>query len=139
MKPKSKKFFHRIEVEEFLVLLIFISHIQKKTLSFESIQMQLHCIKFPLTFTANENHSPHIIHLYACIITDHDQHSNNCGDDNCSPFCICSCCSSGIDYPVKLPLQIKTPPPIVEANPSFVPNNIPFSFNSAVWHPPTLS
>jgi len=81
----------------------------------------------------------HFFEVEHSHITDHDQHSNNCGDDNCSPFCICSCCSSGIDYPVKLPLQIKRPILIVDSNPSFAPNNIAFSFNSAIWHPPTLS
>jgi len=81
----------------------------------------------------------HLLEVEHSHITDHDQHSNDCGDDDCSPFCICSCCSSGIDYPVKLLLQIKRPILIVDSNPSFAPNNIAFSFNSTVWHPPTLS
>jgi len=25
--------------------------------------------------------------------SDHDHHSKGCGDDTCTPFCVCSCCS----------------------------------------------
>jgi len=25
-----------------------------------------------------------------------NNHSRNCGDDHCSPFCVCSCCSISI-------------------------------------------
>ena len=71
--------------------------------------------------------------------SDHEQHSNTCDDDLCSPFCICSCCASTVDYPVKLPFLIKSLPSIPEAIPSFVPNIIFSSFYTSIWQPPRFS
>ena len=72
-------------------------------------------------------------------ISGHEQHSNDCGDDLCSPFCICSCCSSVLDAPIKLPFQIKSPPPIPGRTPLFVPNITYSSFPSTIWQPPKFS
>jgi len=44
-------------------------------------------------------------------VSDHDQHSNGCGDDTCTPFCICSCCSMALDIPIRLSFQVKPQPP----------------------------
>ena len=81
----------------------------------------------------------HFFEIEHSEFSDHTQHSNDCGDDNCSPFCICSCCSSGMDYPVKQFFQIKRPALIGDTTPSFIPNSIPFSFNSSIWQPPKFS
>ena len=72
-------------------------------------------------------------------ISDHEQHSNDCGDDTCSPFCVCSCCSSALDTPVKLPFQVKSPPPIPARVPTFLPNITHSSFHSSIWQPPKYS
>lgn len=71
--------------------------------------------------------------------SDHDQHSDNCGDDACSPFCVCSCCSTIINATEKLPLQIVALPPIPSSIPSFLPNINPSSFFADIWQPPRLS
>lgn len=72
-------------------------------------------------------------------IADHDQHSNDCGDDMCTPFCICSCCSSTVDVPVELPFQLKSLPPKPENKPSFFSNVLPTSFHHSIWQPPRFS
>ena len=71
--------------------------------------------------------------------SDHEQHSNSCGDDNCSTFCICSCCSAAIDYPAKTTFKIKLPSSIRGLNPSFAPDMNHTSFSTAVWQPPKFS
>lgn len=72
-------------------------------------------------------------------ISDHKQHSNSCGDDTCSPFCICSCCSTTISAPEKLPFQVTSPPPIPSRTPSFFSNINPSSFFASIWQPPRFS
>jgi len=72
-------------------------------------------------------------------VSDHEQHSNNCGDDYCSPFCICSCCSSALDTPAKLPFLVETLTPVPGTNPSFIPNFILSNHNPFIWQPPKLS
>ena len=81
----------------------------------------------------------HLFGIEHTHISDHDQHSNSCGDDTCSPFCICSCCSTVIDIPIKLPFQIKNPPPTPERTPSFAPDIIHSSFFPTIWQPPRFS
>ena len=41
-------------------------------------------------------------------VSDHEHHSNGCGDDTCTPFCVCSCCSMALEIPVTPSLKIKT-------------------------------
>lgn len=72
-------------------------------------------------------------------MTDHEQHSQGCNDDACSPFCICSCCSTVMDSPVKLPLTLKALVPTPEAQPFFIPHILHFSFKYSIWQPPKLS
>ena len=72
-------------------------------------------------------------------LSDHEQHSNNCADDTCPPFCICSCCSSALDTPVKLSFQIKSPPQISVKVHSFLPNILHSSFHHCIWQPPKFS
>ena len=81
----------------------------------------------------------HFFEVEHSHFSDHVQHSNDCEDDNCSPFCICSCCSSGMDYPVKPALQLRTPTTLVGTIPSFIPTFISSPYNHAVWQPPTFS
>jgi hypothetical protein len=71
--------------------------------------------------------------------SDHEQHSNSCGDDNCSTFCICSCCSANLDFPSKTVFKIKTPTPFTGLKPSFVLEIIHSSFFAPVWQPPKFS
>lgn len=72
-------------------------------------------------------------------LSDHEQHSNDCGDDTCTPFCICNCCSSAIDTPEKLPFWIKIPTPLPSTTPTCLDHEISFSFNQSIWQPPKLS
>jgi len=72
-------------------------------------------------------------------ISDHDQHSKECGDDTCTPFCVCSCCSIAIDIPVKL-LVLKDYSPLTATNiPLFFSVFTPSPFIHAIWHPPIFS
>ena len=79
------------------------------------------------------NHLSGIEHQH---FSDHEEHSNGCSDDACSPFCICSCCSSMIDIPEKLPLQIKIPLPSPETTPLFISTIISSTFHVSIWQPP---
>ena len=81
----------------------------------------------------------HIAGIEHQHISDHDQHSNNCGDDTCAPFCVCSCCSTVIDTPEKLPFQEVSLSPIPSSTPSFLLNINPSSFFAAIWQPPKFS
>lgn len=72
-------------------------------------------------------------------LSDHEQHSNDCGDDTCTPFCICSCCSSALDIPTELPVRIKIPTPFPNTIPSCFQNEISFSFDQSIWQPPKFS
>jgi len=71
--------------------------------------------------------------------SDHEQHSNTCGDDNCSTFCICNCCTAALDYPVKTAFKIKTPSSLPGLKPSFSADIILSSFFTTVWQPPKFS
>lgn len=82
------------------------------------------------------NHLSGVEHQH---ISDHDQHSNDCGDDMCTLFCICSCCSSTVDVPVELPFQLKSLLPKPVNKPSFFLAIIPNSFHDSIWQPPRFS
>jgi len=72
-------------------------------------------------------------------VSDHEQHSNDCGDDSCTPFCICNCCSTALDVPTKLPFLVKQLTPIPVNLPSSYSNLIPSSFHHSIWQPPKFS
>lgn len=70
---------------------------------------------------------------------DHEQHSNTCNDDPCSPLCGCSCCSIVMDYPMEIAINLVIPP-----KPSlFLPDNyigfISLLSTYDIWQPPRLS
>jgi len=71
--------------------------------------------------------------------SDHDQHSNGCGDDTCTPFCVCSCCSTALNVPSPPTLLIKYLPPTPTNQPSLYSNIIPSPFIHSIWHPPIFS
>jgi len=72
-------------------------------------------------------------------ISDHDQHSNGCGDDTCSPFCVCSCCSISINIATNTELKdnyiILISRNVLSYNSDFYPS----SFSSSIWQPPKFS
>jgi len=72
-------------------------------------------------------------------VSDHDQHSKGCGDDSCTPFCVCSCCSIALDVPTKLPFLVKYLPPTPTNQPSLYSDFIPSLFIHSIWHPPIFS
>ena len=72
-------------------------------------------------------------------ISDHDQHSSGCGDDTCTPLCICNCCSIALDIPTELPFLVKHLPPISMHSPNTFSSFIPSSFNHSIWQPPRFS
>ena len=72
-------------------------------------------------------------------VTSHEDHSNTCNDDFCSPFCICNCCSSALETPSKLVFQIKTPPFSLESGIGSIQNAFSSSFNHSIWQPPKFS
>jgi hypothetical protein len=71
--------------------------------------------------------------------SDHEQHSNGCGDDTCSPFCVCSCCSIVINSPEENQFNLLLLLPPFKELPSCVRNEFSFDFISTVWQPPTFS
>jgi hypothetical protein len=70
--------------------------------------------------------------------SDHEQHSNTCEDDFCSPLCICSCCSISLNTPEKLPVKIHLPTVLTENSPTFLGVIIPSSFLETIWQPPRI-
>lgn len=68
--------------------------------------------------------------------SDHTEHSKNCGDDTCPPFCVCTCCSSVVDIPTDHSLEIKTPDSLPETTPSFIPTLSAKAIDLAIWQPP---
>lgn len=82
------------------------------------------------------NHFLEIEHQH---ISDHDQHSNGCGDDTCSPFCVCSCCSISINIATNTELKdnyiILISRNVLSYNSDFYPSN----FSSSIWQPPKFS
>ena len=72
-------------------------------------------------------------------ISNHAQHSNGCGDDTCSPFCICSCCSISIKITDNINFTDKYKIVISQKLPSFKSNFYPSGFNASIWQPPRFS
>ena len=71
--------------------------------------------------------------------SDHEHHNNACGDDDCTPFCICSCCSMALDVPTKLPFLVKYLPPTPAKLPISYSNFLPSNFHHSIWQPPRFS
>ncbi len=71
-------------------------------------------------------------------ISDHNQHSDGCGDDVCSPFCICECCSTTLDIPTKSLIIVKYLLPIPTKVLTSFSNFISSSFHHSIWQPPKI-
>ena len=72
-------------------------------------------------------------------ISDHDQHSNGCGDDTCSPFCVCSCCSISIDVPTNIAFTDKHILIVSQKSPFYTSNFYPSGYDASIWQPPRRS
>jgi len=72
-------------------------------------------------------------------VSDHEQHSNGCGDDTCTPFCVCNCCSISVNVPGDIGLCDKHIMLVSQGCLSYYPNFYPSGFLTSVWHPPILS
>ena len=82
----------------------------------------------------------HVFDLEHQHISDHDQHSNDCGDDTCTPFCICSCCSISVHIPTNVDFsKTENLPSFSQKLPSIISRFIPSGYNASVWHPPIFS
>ena len=69
----------------------------------------------------------------------HEQHSNSCGDDTCTPFCICNCCSVALDISAKPTFQVKTLLPTPIKSPAYFSDFIAYPFYQSIWQPPRFS
>ncbi|MGK0364449.1 MAG: hypothetical protein ACI85O_001506 [Saprospiraceae bacterium] len=69
----------------------------------------------------------------------HDEDSGSCGDDFCSPFCVCNCCSIAIDFPAEASLNIKEYTPSPTTQPSFIPHEVRIIYPTNIWQPPRFS
>jgi len=80
----------------------------------------------------------HLLGIEHQHISDQDQHHKDCGNDVCTPFCICSCCSIALDIPKKrLSLFKYFQPILVNLSMSFS-SFIPTSYYNSIWHPPQV-
>lgn len=69
------------------------------------------------------------------ISLEHDHSEDE--KDHCSPFCVCPCC--GININLTLRITADKPNLLLNSNSQFNYSNLySFSFNQAVWHPPTF-
>jgi hypothetical protein len=72
--------------------------------------------------------------------TDHNHsHSNDCGDDLCAPFCICSCCSIAVDAPVELSMELDIPLLPERTSPASISNKLFSIYKHSIWQPPRFS
>ncbi|MCB0706442.1 MAG: hypothetical protein KDC34_14095 [Saprospiraceae bacterium] len=79
-------------------------------------------------------------HLFGIEHQEHPEHqhdSNSCGEDDCTPFCVCNCCSTVLHSPENLVLPFNPFPPTPNKLPAFAPNLIFSIFTMPVWQPPT--
>ena len=72
-------------------------------------------------------------------VSDHQQHSKGCGDDTCTPFCVCNCCSMTINVPTianltEVPLKF-----ISGTTLAYNSNFYPSGYLSSIWQPPKFS
>ena len=72
-------------------------------------------------------------------ISDHKQHSNGCGDDTCTPFCVCNCCSISVDAPASVDFYDKYLMLFSKKLHSYKSNFYPSGFLTSIWHPPIFS
>jgi hypothetical protein len=70
---------------------------------------------------------------------DHEQHSNNCEDDHCSPLCICNCCSSVFDPSEKEQVALKVPNWVFLETPIFTDQVKLSNYADSIWQPPRCS
>jgi len=81
----------------------------------------------------------HLLGIEHQAHADHEHHNNACGDDDCTPFCICSCCSLVLDFPSENSMEIKTPVLVPPGTPAFISEIPSFLFINSVWQPPNIS
>ena len=67
------------------------------------------------------------------------QHSGDCENHECPPFCVCSCCSMAIDIPTKSPFLFKYFSTTPVKLPVSLCNFNPISFHHSIWQPPRFS
>jgi hypothetical protein len=72
-------------------------------------------------------------------VSDHEQHSNGCGDDTCTPFCVCSCCSITTSIPANASFTSGYFTLIYQKLPSFKSNFYSSGFLTSIWQPPRFS
>lgn len=65
-----------------------------------------------------------------------DDHENNGHEDNCSPLCICSCCSVASVFSPSVSVEIAAPENHINHNSHYSGSLISISFS--VWQPPRL-
>lgn len=59
--------------------------------------------------------------------------------DDCSPFCVCSCCSISINVPSSTFLFDRHIPLISQKLVSYDSNFYPSGFSNSIWQPPRFS
>lgn len=72
-------------------------------------------------------------------ISDHEQHSKGCGDDTCTPFCVCSCCSNTTSIPKSANLTGSYITLISQKLLPYSSNFYPSGVNASIWQPPRFS
>jgi hypothetical protein len=72
---------------------------------------------------------------FETVVATHDHSSNEL--DQCSPFCICSCCSATINQPKYITFTFYSPTPEV-FNSRIKPNAVK-SIIHAIWQPPKVA
>jgi len=65
------------------------------------------------------------------------RHSGSCGDHECPPFCVCSCCSpSTLNIPTDTRIQFKKYSTPFTQTSFLYEDSYSFSFIQHIWHPP---
>ena len=81
----------------------------------------------------------HIFGVEHQHVSDHEQHSNGCGDDTCTPFCVCNCCSISVNVPTNIDFHDKHIMLVSKKLPFDKSNFYPSGFVTSFWHPPIFS
>ena len=81
----------------------------------------------------------HLFNLEHNHVSSHEKHSKDCGDDTCTVFCVCTCCSSIIELPSEFPLNLSIPDTEITKTKSFHPKFYESLFLTSIWQPPKFS
>lgn len=122
-----------------ILLYLFLRPMKIATYIFTTYMLALSLVPCGDSGSGITEIASHFFDLEQRQLSDHEQHSNDCDDDTCSPFCVCSCCSISINVPNNTFLLDRHIPLISQKLVSYDSNFYPSGFSNSIWQPPKFS